>query len=77
MDPINPSVFLEALTVRDAWMNATGGNGSPIIALYTPQWCEDYLDNVGCDVLGWINSTVPANVWSDFWSDRIPHIPQA
>ena len=77
MDPVNPSVFLEALTVRDAWACATGGTGGPIIAIYTPQWCEDYLNNVGCDVLGFIPSTVPANVWSDFWSDRIPHIPQS
>jgi len=77
MDPINPSVFLEALTVRDAWMQATGGNGGVIIALYTPQWCQDYLDNVGCDVLEFGSSTLPMNVWNHFWSDRIPHIPQA
>ena len=75
MDPINPSVFLEALSIRDAWMNVQGW-GPPI--LYSPQWCQDYLElNVECDVLGWITSTAPTNVWSEFWSDRIPHIPQA
>jgi len=73
MDPVNPSVFLEALTVADAW-NATQGQN---YVIYTTQWCADYLNNVECDVLGFIPSWAPMNTWPLFWSDRIPHIPQA